>query len=147
MPSALIKGACPAGAVGSGRAAGFSRFGWASAAAGRAGRSASGRTTRVTGRATARRAGAAGFFAAAFGVAFAAVFAGADFLRSSSCCEDERLPVVSASTREIARGAVALAAAFAFASAFDDSPFFGTVALARVLAGAFFLAGITPSSP
>ena len=69
-------------------------------------------------------------------------------------CEDERLPVVFAS-REIARASVALpasrevarAAAFAFASAFDDSPFFGTVAFARVLAGAFFLAGITPSSP
>src|SRR5207244_7208050 len=67
-PSAAMSGSWPAGAVGSGRAAGRSRFSRGSA--GFALRSASGRTTRVTGRATARRAGAA-FFS---GFALASVF-------------------------------------------------------------------------
>src|SRR5687768_775532 len=76
-PSAAMSGASPSGAVGSGRAAAFSRLGWSSRACAR-GRAGSGRrATRVTGRATARLVGAVAFAAVVF---FAgAPFAGAPF--------------------------------------------------------------------
>ena len=95
VPSALISGALPAGAVGSGRGSAFGRA-WGRTSAGRrSSRVGSGRTTRVTGRATARRVGgltfvaarppvvarAAGLAAFAAGLAaFAAALAGVAFV-------------------------------------------------------------------
>src|SRR3989442_15767912 len=77
-PSAAISGAWPSGAVGSARAATFTRFGCSSRAASRGRAGSARRATRVTGRATRRFAGTAVFralfgsavFVAALGCAF-----------------------------------------------------------------------------
>src|SRR3989442_11055231 len=67
-PSAAISGAWPSGAVGSARAATFTRFGCSSRAASRGRAGSARRATRVTGRATRRFAGTA-VFRALFGSA------------------------------------------------------------------------------
>src|SRR5712664_3811194 len=80
-PSAAMSGAWPSGAVGSGRAATFSRLGCCSRAVSRGRAGSTRRATRVTGRATTRLVGAAALrgvfgsadFDAAFGCVFAAV--------------------------------------------------------------------------
>src|SRR5438309_2913551 len=81
LPSALITGACPAGAVGRGRSAAFGRgaSGRSTSRSRRSSRWGSGRTTRVTGRATARFAGAFAFAGAGRAAGFASAFAGAVF--------------------------------------------------------------------
>ena len=82
LPSAAITGACPAGAVGSGRGAtagrGASRRSVSSRSR-RSSRGSAGLTTRVSGRATARRASGFARVAPRAGalVALAAGFAGA----------------------------------------------------------------------
>src|SRR6185295_1551776 len=82
-PSAAMSGASPAGAVGSGRAATFSRFGCSSRTSWRVRAGSGRRATRVTGRATTRFVGAVALAAVVFfaGDAFAAVaFAAVVFL-------------------------------------------------------------------
>src|SRR5687768_2765989 len=79
-PSAAMSGASPSGAVGSGRAATFSRLGWSSRACARGRAGSARRATRVTGRATTRLVGAVAFAAVAFGAALAgALFPAAAF--------------------------------------------------------------------
>jgi hypothetical protein len=80
-PSAAMSGASPSGAVGSGRAATFSRLGWSWRACARGRAGSARRATRVTGRATTRLVGAVAFAAVFFaGAAFAgALFPAAAF--------------------------------------------------------------------
>src|SRR5688572_7383840 len=87
-PSAAMSGACPSGAVGNARAATFSRFGCSSRFASRGRAGSARRATRVTGRATARFAGA---------VVFAVFFAGGAFGAAAFAVAPERFaPAVAA---------------------------------------------------